>query len=82
MHYLHGLGVASLAGLVLLLLREADAEGPEQVPVGGLDVGVGLDQRLPLLDHGLALVRGEGHAVEVGEAVLALHILTDELELQ
>lgn len=36
---------------------------------------------LPLLDHGAHLVTGQIHAVEVGEAVLALNILSDELEL-
>ena len=80
-----GLGVASLLDLLAsgggLLLREADAEHPEEEPVGGLDVGVGLDERLPLLDHGPQLVGGEVHAVKVGEAVLALHVLADQLEL-
>ena len=36
---------------------------------------------LPLLDHGPQLVGGDIHAVEVGQAVLALDLLTDELEL-
>ena len=45
---------------------------PEGVAIGGLDVAVGLDQRLPLLHHGPQLVSGQAHAVEVGEAVLAL----------
>lgn len=36
---------------------------------------------LPLFDHGAHLVPGEVHAVEVGEAVFALHVLGDELEL-
>lgn len=39
------------------------------------------DNHLPLLDHGTHLVTGQVHAVEVGEAVLALNILGDELEL-
>jgi hypothetical protein len=33
---------------------------------------VGLDERLPLANERSQLVRGEGHAVEVGEAVLSL----------
>ena len=45
---------------------------PEGVAIGGLDVAVGLDERLPLLHHGPQLVSGQAHAVEVGEAVLAL----------
>ena len=80
-----GLGVASLLDLLAagrgLLLRETDAEDPEEESVGGLDVGEGLDERLPLLDHGPQLVGCQIHAVEVGEAVLALHILADQLEL-
>ena len=39
------------------------------------------DNYLPLLDHGAHLVTSQVHAVEVGEAVLALNILGDELEL-
>lgn len=35
---------------------------------------------LPLLDHGAHLVTGEVHAMEVGEAVLALHVFCDQLE--
>ena len=40
-----------------------------------------LDEGLPLLDHGPELVGGQVHAVEVGQAVLALDILAQELEL-
>lgn len=39
------------------------------------------DNHLPLLDHGAHLVTGQVHAVEVGETVLALNILGDQLEL-
>ena len=45
---------------------------PEGVAISGLDVAVGLDEGLPLLHHGPQLVSGQAHAVEVGEAVLAL----------
>ena len=54
---------------------------PEGVAIGGLDVAVGLDERLPLLHHGPQLVGGEVHAVEGGQTVLALDILNDQLEL-
>jgi len=74
------LGVAALLGLQLLL-SEADAEEPQEVSVGGLDVGVSLDEGLPLLHHRPELVRGQVHSVEVGQAVLALDILAQELEL-
>ena len=79
--YLLGLCVASLAGLILLPLGEADAEDAEKVSVGRLDVGVGIDQSLPLLDHGAELVSGQVHAVEVGQAVLALNLLAEKTEL-
>lgn len=36
---------------------------------------------LPLLDHGTHLVTGQVHAMEVGEAVLALNVLSNQLEL-
>ena len=54
---------------------------PEGVAISGLDVAVGLDEGLPLLDHGSDLVCGEAEAVEVGEHILALDLLRDEAEL-
>ena len=68
-------------GLLGLLLGEADAEESEDVSVCGLHISVGLDQGLPLLNHGPELVGGEAHAVKVGQTVLALDVFTDELEL-
>ena len=68
-------------GLLCLLLGEADAEESEDVSVCGLHISVGLDQGLPLLNHGPELVGGEAHAVKVGQTVLALDVFTDELEL-
>ena len=41
---------------------------------------MGLDEGLPLLDHGPQLVCGKAHTVEVSEAVLALNIFADQLE--
>ncbi len=73
--------VAGLAVLLRLLVREANAEGPEEVSVSGLNVGVGLNQRLPLAHHGAQFVRRQVHTIEVGEAVLALDILADQAEL-
>merc|ERR1719238_131561 len=54
---------------------------PEGVSISGLDVAVGLDEGLPLLHHRPQLVSGQAHAVEVGQAVLALHFLAHKLEL-
>merc|ERR1719261_1787478 len=42
---------------------------------------MGLDQGLPLLDQRAELVAGEGHAVEVSEAVPPLHLLDAEPDL-
>ena len=79
--YLLSLSVAGLGGLVLLLLGEANAEDTEKVSVSGLNIDVSLDESLPLLDHGPPLVSGQVHSVEVAQAVLALNILADQLEL-
>ena len=79
--HLGALGVAGLLGGLVLLAGEADAEKSQHVPVSGLNVNIALHQSLPLLDHGPQLVCGEVHAVEAGQAVLGLDILTDELEL-
>ena len=79
--HLGALGVASLLGGLVLLAGEADAEEPQHVSVSGLDINIALHKGLPLLDHGPQLVCCEVHAVEAGEAVLALDILADQLEL-
>ena len=70
--YLGGLCVGGLLGGHVLLPGEPDAEHPQGVAVRSLDINVALDQRLPLLDHGPQLIRGQAHPVEVGQAVLAL----------
>ena len=79
--HLGALGVAGLLGGLVLLAGEANAEQPQHVTVSGLDVNIALDKGLPLLDHGPELVCCQVHPIEAGEAVLALDILTDELEL-
>merc|ERR1719370_2357618 len=79
--HLPSLGVGSLLGGQLLLACESNAEDPEGVAISGLDVAVGLDQGLPLLHHGPQLVGGQAHAVEVGQAVLALNFLAHKLDL-
>ena len=78
---LAGLRVASALGLVHAALGETDAEHAEGVPVGGLHVNEGLDEGEPLANERAELVGGEVHAGEVGEDVLALHILALEEHL-
>jgi hypothetical protein len=67
--------------LVRAALGEADRVQAEEVAIGGLHVGVRLDERVPLADERSQLIRGEVHAVEVGQAVGALDLLDAELEL-
>ena len=66
------LGIAGLLGGHVLLAGKPDAENTEHIAVSGLDINVALNEGLPLLDHGPQLVGGQAHAVEVGQAVLAL----------
>lgn len=72
-------GVSGLLDLVGATLGESDSEESEEVAIGGTDVNVGLDQRLPLSDQRPELVGGEVHSVEVGQTVLALNLIDTEL---
>lgn len=74
-------GVGRLLDLVGPALREGDGEEAEGVVVGGLDRDVGLDERLPLAHERPELVGGEVEAVEVGQAVLALHLVNPQADL-
>eukprot|EP00842_Homolaphlyctis_polyrhiza_P006672 jgi/Hompol1/7005/HPOL_003815-RA len=74
-------GIGGLAELVLSTLGEGNGEHTEEVAVGGLDVNVRLNERLPLLDERAELVRSHLHAVEVGEAGVARNFLDLELDL-
>merc|ERR1719180_313022 len=76
-----GLRVASLLLAEVLLPGEPNAENPQQVAVSGLHIHVGFNESLPLLDHGSQLISGQVHAMKVGQAVLALDLLTHKLEL-
>jgi hypothetical protein len=78
---LRRLSVGRLLDLVRATLGEADGEEADEVTVGGLDVDVRLDQGLPLADERAELVRGEVHAVEVGQARLALDLVDTERDL-
>lgn len=78
---LRRLCIRRLAHLRLPPLREPDREETKEVPVGRLDIDVRLDEGLPFADEGAELVRGKVHAVEVGQAVLALDLVNTELDL-
>ena len=73
--------VGGLLDLVGPSLGESDGEDAEEVVIGGLDGDVGFDQGLPLADERAQLVGGEVEAVEVGQAVLALHFVNAQLDL-
>jgi len=76
------LGVGGLFDLFLAgLFGEGGDENAQVVVVCGFDVDLAFDHCLPFLDHGADLVAGELHTVEVEDAVLALDIFADELEL-
>jgi len=76
---LGGVGVASNLSLVRAALGEANGEDSKVVAVRGLDVDTGLNRGLPLAHEGLVEVRGEGHAMEVGEDLSALNILSKKV---
>jgi len=75
------LSVSRLPNLTLPPLRKSDRKQPHEITVGRSNVLVGLDQGLPPPDEGSKLVRGEIHAVEVGETVFALDVIDAELDL-
>jgi hypothetical protein len=79
--YLLRLSIASLLCGLVLLLGEPNAEKPQKISISGPDIDESLNQSLPLLDHGSELVRGQAHTIELGQAVLALDIIDDQLEL-
>ena len=73
--------VRGLSDLELGLLGEANDEDSDNVAVSRLNVAEAFDEGLPLLDEGLQLVRGEIHAVEVGEEASALHVFNLQADL-
>jgi hypothetical protein len=78
---LGGLSVGGLADLVVSSLGEGNGEHSKDVAVKGLDFDVRFDEALPLSDEGAKFVSREVHAVEVGQAVLALNVLDSQPHL-
>lgn len=78
---LRSLRISRLSDLVRPPLGERDGEQADEVPVGGLDVDVRLDEGLPFADERTEFVGGEVHAVEGEECVLALDFIDSELDL-
>ena len=75
---LRGLSIRGLPELVGAALGETNGEHAQEIAISGLDLNVGLDDRLPLTNQRTQLVGAEAHAVEVGEARLALNVLDGE----
>jgi len=65
----------------LTTFRESDSEEAEEVTISRLDVDVGLNESLPFANKRTELVRCEGHAMEIGEAVLSLDLIDAEFNL-
>ena len=76
-------GVCEAGGLNLFLgsLGEGDGEKSEGESVGGLGLDGGLDEGVPLLDHGTSLISSDVHTIEVGVAVESFDLVNLELEL-
>jgi len=79
--HLLALSVRGLLQLILTTLSEANDEETDDITIGSLNIGVGLDQRLPLANQRSELIRSDIHAVEVGQTVLTLDLLNAKLEL-
>jgi len=78
---LRGLRVRGFLVHVGTSARETDGEDSEQIPVGGFDVTVSFDARLPFLHEGSQLVGGHRHPVKVRHHILPLNVFADQLEL-
>ncbi len=74
-------GVCGLLNLVGAAFGEGNGEKAEKVVISSLNCDIGLDQSLPLSDEGTEFVGREVKTVEVGQAVLALHLIDTELDL-
>jgi len=61
--------------LRLAALSESNGEETEEVTIGRLDVDMRLDESLPLAHKRTELIRGERHAMEVGETILSLDLV-------
>ena len=67
--------ISCLLDLVWPPLGERNGEETEEVIVGCLDDDIGFDEGLPLANQRAKLVRGKVEAMEIGQAVLALHFV-------
>jgi len=75
------LGIRRLPHLRLAALRESNGEEAEEVTISRFDIDMRLDESLPFANKRTELVRGEGHAMEVGEAILSLDFVDAKFNL-
>ena len=68
-------GVQTCALPIWTALCEGNGKQAEKVAIRRLDIDVCFDECLPFTNKGTELVRGEVHAVEIGETVFALHLI-------
>ena len=74
------LGIRRLLNLILTTLRKRNNKNTQKISVRRLDIGMGLNERLPFTDERFKFIRGEGHAREVCETVLALDFVDAEFD--
>lgn len=80
--HLASLSIAGgLNSLVGLLLGEGNGENTKHIAVGGAHINVSLNKGLPLSNQRAKLVAGHVHAAEVGDNIVALNILSNQLNL-
>ena len=67
-------------GAARLLLCETNAKDTNEVSISGLDIDMGFNQSLPLLNHGSKFISGQVHTIELGQTALALNFFAQKLE--
>lgn len=72
--------ISSLLQLVRATFSEGNSEKTEQVTIGSFNIDVSFDERLPFSDQRAQFVRGEVHAVKVGQTVASLNFLDLEFD--
>ena len=67
-------------GAARLLLCETNAKDTNEVSISGLDIDMGFNQSLPLLNHRSKFVSSQVHTVELSQTALALNFFAQKLE--
>jgi hypothetical protein len=67
--------------LLLRSLGESNGEQSQDETIGSLGLHAGLDEGVPLLDHGTSLISRDVHAIEVGVAIKTFNLINLEFKL-